>query len=55
MPVGLARINMGWGTQHSAVVLYEGGRSLEIPEETYRAAGYTPPFDQLKWQVVASK
>lgn len=46
---------MGWGSQHSVVVLYDDGRSLEVPEETYRAAGYKPPFEHLLWQAVETK
>lgn len=55
MPVGTARINMGWGGQHSVVVLYDDGKSLEMPEETYRRAGYKPRFDDLMWQAVETK
>ena len=54
-PVGTARINMGWANQqHTVIVLYQGGKSLEMPEETYRAAGYSPPFDQLPWQAMTT-
>ena len=55
MATGASRINGGWGNQHSVIVLYEGGKSFEIPEETYRAASYNPPFDTLPWQTQETK
>jgi len=49
MPIGLYRIPMGWGDQHSVLVDY-GSERLEISESRYRENGYRPRFDELPWQ-----
>ncbi|MGY4155587.1 hypothetical protein ACVINW_001429 [Bradyrhizobium sp. USDA 4461] len=47
MAHGICKITNGWGNQDSAWVRYGDGTKLEVPEDKYREAGHTPPFEQL--------
>ena len=44
MTRGIYRERNGWGTQHSARILYDDGDEKDLPEDRYRAQGYDPPF-----------
>jgi hypothetical protein len=47
---GIYRIRDGWATQHSVMVKYYDGQESEVPEDQYRAKGYQPSFDELRWK-----
>jgi len=47
MARGICKITNGWANQDSVWVLYDDGKQLEVPAETYRAAGYEPPLERL--------
>jgi hypothetical protein len=47
MERGICKIAHGWWTKHSEWVEYESGRTLEMPEELYRAGKYEPAFEKL--------
>ncbi len=48
---GIYRERNGWGTQHCVRVKYDDEhQELDVAEDRYRARGYQPPFDQLRWK-----
>jgi hypothetical protein len=47
---GIYRERDGWSDQHSVRVKYDERQELDLPEDRYRALGYQPPFDQLRWK-----
>ncbi len=58
---GIYRIRDGWVNEHSAVVKFDDGNEVEIPESRYRGRwpdgpmlyrtqGYMPAFDELPWK-----